>query len=154
MKVNNPYYVALGLPTVREATEEVCRVPADIHRVVADTAQLAQECFTVLTLNRKYKLINRHMISLGIADATLVHPREIFRAAITDGASAIVLSHNHPSGDPTPSAEDLRITRQMVESGKLLDIEVLDHVIVGRINDTNLRGWLSLRESGLITFGI
>lgn len=153
MKVNKPYYVALTLPTVRETSVERCRTPEDIHRVVADTAQLAQEAFTVLTLNRKYNIINRHLISLGVVDATLVHPREVFRTAIADGAAAIVVTHNHPSGDPTPSAEDLRITRQLVEAGKVLDIEVLDHVIVGRTNDTNYRGFLSLRESGLVSFG-
>lgn len=155
MKVNKPYYVALSLPIVKEASVEKCRTPEDCYRVLSDTAQLAQEAFTVLTLNRKYNIINRHLVSLGIADATLVHPREIFRTAIMDGASAIVLSHNHPSGDPTPSAEDLRLTRQMVEAGKVVDIEILDHVIVGRPSPDghSSRGFISLRESGLISFG-
>ena len=138
-----------SLPVVKEGDPAaVCRTPEYAHRLLLDTAQLAQEAFTVLTLNRKYKVIDRHLISLGIADASLVHPREVFRSAISDGASAIVLSHNHPSGDTTPSAEDLRITRQLVEAGKILDIEVLDHVIVGRCE----RPFLSLRESGLVSF--
>jgi DNA repair protein RadC len=138
-----------SLPVVKEGDPAaVCRTPEDAHRLLLDTAQLAQEAFTVLTLNRKYKVIDRHLISLGIADASLVHPREVFRSAISDGASAIVLSHNHPSGDTTPSAEDLRITRQLVEAGKILDIEVLDHVIIGR----GERPFMSLRESGLVSF--
>jgi DNA repair protein RadC len=83
------------------------------------------------------------------AGSGLVHPREVFRAAILDGAGAIILAHNHPSGDPTPSSEDIRITRQLVEAGKILDIEVLDHVVVGR----GERPFLSLRESGLVSFG-
>ena len=137
------------LPMVKETDPTAgCRTPEEAHRLLADTAQLAQEAFTVLTLNRKYRVLDRHLISLGIADASLVHPREVFRAAISDGACAIVLSHNHPSGDTTPSAEDLRITRQLVEAGKILDIEVLDHVIIG----SGERPFLSLRESGLVSF--
>jgi DNA repair protein RadC len=137
------------LPMVKETDPTAgCRTPEEAHRLLADTAHLAQEAFTVLTLNRKYRVLDRHLISLGIADASLVHPREVFRAAISDGACAIVLSHNHPSGDTTPSAEDLRITRQLVEAGKILDIEVLDHVIIGR----GERPYLSLRESGLVSF--
>ena len=84
-----------NLPIVKEGDPAaVCRTPEDAHRLLADTAQLAQEAFTVLTLNRKYRVLDRHLISLGIADASLVHPREVFRAAISDGASAVVLSHN------------------------------------------------------------
>jgi len=104
-------------------------------------------------LNAKYRLLDRKLITLGIADASLVHPREVFRAAIQDGAAAIVISHNHPSGDPTPSAEDLRITRQLVEAGRIIGIEVLDHVIIGRPDATRTQAFLSLRESGLVTFG-
>ena len=99
----------------------------------------------------KNGLINRHMASLGLVNASLVHPRVIFRCAITDNATAVVLVHNHPSGDPTPSAEDIRITRQLIDAGKILDIKVLDHVIVGRPND-GAAGELSLREAGLCSF--
>jgi len=145
----NSFSFNLSLPVVKEAKPGcVCRTPEDIHRILQDTADLAQEAFTVLTLNRKYGLLDRHLVTLGILDASLVHPREVFRPAILDGAAAIVLSHNHPSGDPTPSPEDLRITRQIVEAGKILDIEVLDHVIVGR----GERPFVSLRETGLVAF--
>jgi DNA repair protein RadC len=70
-------------------------------------------------------------ISRGLLDASLVHPREVFREAVRAACAAVVLAHNHPSGDPTPSAEDVRITRQLVEAGRVLDIRVLDHVILG-----------------------
>ena len=142
------YSFNLALPVVREASQVCCRTPEDVARAVADTAQLAQEAFTVITLNTKYKVIDRHLITLGIADASLVHPREVFRAAIQDGASAIVLTHNHPSGDPNPSAEDIRITRQLLEAARIIDIDILDHVIIGR----GERPYLSLRESGLVNF--
>lgn len=113
-----------------------------------DISDMAQEGFFVLTLNTKYKLLNRNLVTLGILNASLVHPREIFRKAIEDNAVAIVLCHNHPSGDVTPSPEDLRITRQLVEAGKILDIEVLDHVIIGR----GEKEYFSLRESGMTNF--
>ena len=141
----------LSLPVVKEAKPHVvCRTPAEVHRFLQDTTQLAQEAFTVLTLNTKYHVLDRHLVTLGIVDASLVHPREVFRPALLDGATAIVLSHNHPSGDPTPSAEDVRITRQMVEAGRVLGIEVLDHVVLGR----GERPFCSLREAGLVAFGV
>lgn len=140
------------LPLVRESTGERVRTPEDVYRVCGDIAALAQESFHVLCLDTKRGLINREMVSLGIVDASLVHPREIFRTAIGNGASAVVLAHNHPSADVTPSAEDLRITRQLIEAGKILSIDVLDHVIVGRPSEENRAGYLSMRESGLCTF--
>ena len=138
----------LSLPVVREASSKTCRTPADAAGILADTATLAQEAFTVLTLDTKHHIIDRHLITLGLLDASLVHPREVFRTAIQDGAAAILVSHNHPSGDPTPSAEDIRITRQLVEAGKVLDVQVLDHVVIGR----GEHPFTSLRETGLVNF--
>jgi DNA repair protein RadC len=119
-----------------------------VRRLLADTADLAQEAFTVVSLNRKNKVIDRHLVTLGLVDASLVHAREVFRPAVADGASSVVLSHCHPSGDPSPSAEDLSLTRRLVEAGKILDIRVVDHVIVGR----GERDFFSLRESGMVSF--
>jgi DNA repair protein RadC len=133
---------------VREPTATLLRDPASAHAECADMAQLAQEAFAVLTLNTKNKLIARHLVSLGLVNSAPVHPREIFRHAISDGAEAVILAHNHPSGDPTPSAEDLRVTRQLIEAGKVIGIRVLDHVIIGRGDMSHL----SLREKGLVTF--
>jgi DNA repair protein RadC len=148
--VMNSFAFNLSLPVVKEAKSNItCRTPEEAYRLLQDTAALAQEAFTVITLNTKHRVMDRHLVTLGIADASLVHPREVFRPAIVSGASAVVVAHNHPSGDPTPSAEDLRITRQLVAAGHILDIEVLDHVIIGR----GERPFFSLRESGLVNFG-
>jgi DNA repair protein RadC len=147
----------IQLPLVHEAGKERVATPPDVHRVCADIANLAQESFHVLCLNTRNQLLNRHMITLGLVDTALVHSREVFRAAIQDGASAVILAHNHPSGDSTPSAEDLRITKQLIEAGRIVDIKVLDHVVIGRAiqpdgDQPGRLGFLSLRESGLVVF--
>ena len=139
------------LPLVRESAGQRIRTPQDVYRVCSDIATLAQEAFHVLSLDSKNLLIDRHLVSLGLVNATLIHPREVFRAAIQAGASAIVLAHNHPSGDVTPSAEDLRITRELVAAGKVVDIKVTDHIVIGRPRNGN-PAFLSMREDGLVTF--
>jgi DNA repair protein RadC len=100
----------------------------------------AQEEFHIVTLNTKNQTIGTHRISLGALDQTLVHPREVFRAAIKDAAKSILLVHNHPSGDPTPSEQDRTLTTRLEEAGRLVGIQVVDHIIVAR------DGALSLRE--------
>lgn len=145
------------LPLAREGTAERVRSPADAHRVCADLGALAQESLHVLSLDVRHRLVNRHMVALGAADSCPMHPREVFRAAVSDGASAIVLIHNHPSGDPTPSAEDVRLTRQMIEAGRVMGIGVLDHVIVARDVSTGdgqptRPPFLSIRDAGLCDF--
>lgn len=139
------------LPLVREATGERVCSPVDVYRICSDISDLAQETFHVLSLDVRNRLINRHLVSLGLADASLVHPREVFRCAIESGAVAVTLVHGHPSGDPTPSAEDLRMTQRLVQAGKIVDIKVLDHVVIGR-EQNNRPGYVSLREAGLATF--
>ena len=139
------------LPLVKEGNNERVRTPEDVCRLCADLKDLAQESFQVLCLNSKNNLVNRHLVTLGLADASLVHPREVLRPAITDGASALVLAHNHPSGDPTPSAEDVRITKQLIEAGRIVDIKVLDHIIIGRGNGSR-KGFVSMREDGICNF--
>ena len=148
------YNIALvQLPLVREPGTQRIATPADAWRACSDIGVLAQESMHVLCLNARNRLINRHMVSLGLADASLTHPREVFRPAVSDGALAIVLVHNHTSGDPTPSAEDLRITRRLVEAGKVVGIKVLDHVIVGReAAQAGGLPFLSMREGGLCAF--
>jgi DNA repair protein RadC len=141
------------LPLVRQVVGVPVRTPEDVRRVCDDIAHMAQESFHVLALDAKNRLIGRVMTTLGIANSCLVHPREVFRGAILQSACSIVLVHNHPSGDPTPSAEDLSITRQLVEAGKILDIKVLDHVILGPEREGDDRPTLlSLREEGLCKF--
>jgi DNA repair protein RadC len=97
------------------------------------------ECFVVLLLNVRRKIKGHVLVSMGIADSVIIHPRETFRAAIIASAHSIIIMHNHPSGEPNPSEADLRITRELVRSGQVLRIEVLDHVIVGNNNHVSLR---------------
>jgi DNA repair protein RadC len=112
---------------------------------------LEVEKFWVLCLNRKNRLMKRVEITSGTATAALAHPREVFRAAVRESAACIICAHNHPSGDPAPSAPDLMVTRQLREAAKAVDIELLDHVIVGRIaTDPAGRGYYSFRDAGLI----
>lgn len=110
-----------------------------------------QESFWVILLNRKNFPKGRTMISLGTATSTVAHPREIFRAAVLASATGIICVHNHPSGDPAPSAADITMTRQVREAGKAMDIEVLDHVIIGTKDcDPRGVGYYSFREAGMI----
>lgn len=106
------------------------------------------EHFQILLLNTRRKLIRVEQISQGTLDTLLVHPREVFKLAITANASAIVLVHNHPSGDPTPSDADIRVTRDLIRAGQLLKIDVLDHIILGKRTAERSRDYVSLRELG------
>ena len=150
----------VDLPLVRESMQDPtgapvrARTPEDIANLCADIRESAQEAFIVIDLNTKNNVIDKRLITLGLLDASLVHPREVFRGAISNNAAAVVLAHNHPSGDPTPSAEDVRITKQLVEAGRILAIRVLDHVVIGRPNaaGTGTPGFQSLRETGLVSF--
>ena len=152
------YHPALvQLPLVCEAGVHRILTPADTHRVCADLANLAQEALHVLTLSSRNHLINRHLITLGLVDSSPAHCREVFRPAIQDGAAAVIIVHGHPSGDPSPSAEDLRVTRQLIEAGKILGIQVIDHVIIGRVapgtpGEPLRLPYLSIREAGLCAF--
>ncbi|MCX8108961.1 MAG: DNA repair protein RadC, partial [Verrucomicrobiae bacterium] len=106
------------------------------------------ECFQLLLLNTRHRLIRVEKLTQGTLDTLLVHPREVFRVAIVSGASAIIMVHNHPSGDPTPSEQDIKVTRDLIRAGQLLKIEVLDHVILGRKTNERERDYVSLRELG------
>lgn len=102
-----------------------------------------REHFVSLMLDAKNRIIGVHTVSIGTLTCALVSPREVFKAAILANACSIIVAHNHPSGDPEPSPEDLHITEQLAKAGKLLDIELLDHVIVGEDGS-----YTSLRLSG------
>lgn len=107
------------------------------------------ESFIVVLLNTRRRIIGWHVVATGTLDTLLVHPREVFKAAIIANAAAIVIAHNHPSGDPSPSEADIKVTRDFIKAGQLLKIEVLDHVILGQPQSTvNPKGWCSLRELG------
>ena len=106
------------------------------------------ERFQALLLTTRRRLIRKEEISQGTLDTILVHPREVFKLAIAANASALVLVHNHPSGDPTPSEADIKVTRDLIRAGQLLKIEVLDHIILGRRTEERQRDFVSLRELG------
>lgn len=119
--------------------------PGDVAALLTDELRyLKQEHFMVLLLDNKNKVIKTETISIGTINASLVHPREVFVKAIRQHAAAVILAHNHPSGDPRPSAEDRAITKRLLESGELLGIPVLDHVVIGGAD------YVSFKESGYI----
>lgn len=120
--------------------------PKDAYKVAIEITRLdeeAQEVFSIIILNTKNKVVSMHEISRGSLSATLVHPREVYKVALLHNAAAIVLVHNHPSGQTDPSPEDIKLTQSLVDAGRLIGIQVLDHVIVGD-------GYASLRERGYI----
>lgn len=125
----------------------------DTPEAVADRLReknrlLNVETFQIVLLNTRRRLIRTVDVSEGTLDTILVHPREVFKAAIEANAAAVVLVHNHPSGDPTPSEADIKVTRDLIRAGQLLKIEVLDHVILGRATHERPKDYVSLRELG------
>lgn len=132
----------------------VVKSPADAARLLREKARiLDKEVFWVLPLDIKNQLKREPIcISEGILGASLAHPREVFRSAICKGAAAIIIAHNHPSGDPTPSPEDIRLTRELVEAGRIVDIRVLDHIIIGKLGINRSCDYVSIRETGMVDF--
>jgi len=137
--VRNDLYVPLKkIVVVREgciATRPVVSSSSDSKRLFRDywiqQPENDQECFVVACLNTKNRVQSILQITTGTLAASLVHPREVFKPAIVQGSSSVILSHNHPSGDATPSQEDREVTKRLTESGDLLGITVLDHIIYG-----------------------
>lgn len=119
---------------------------ADLLR--EDVRHYHVEAFQIVLLNTRRRLISIERISQGTLDTILVHPREVFRPAISANASAVVLVHNHPGGDPSPSEADIKVTRDLIRAGQLLKIEVLDHLIMGHKTREDGRDFVSLRELG------
>ncbi|MDE5412444.1 RadC family protein [Alkalihalobacterium chitinilyticum] len=124
----------------------VIRSPEDVSRyVMEDMRSLTQEHFVCLYLNTKNHVLHRETIFIGSLNASIVHPREVFKEALRRSAASFICLHNHPSGDPTPSREDIEVTKRLGECGKILGIELLDHVIIGD------RTYISLKEKGYLT---
>ena len=128
----------------RPAGGGAIRGPEDVLAHVRDLEAVRREHFIVLLLNARHEFQRREVVSIGSLNASIVHPREVFLPAILHSAASVVLVHNHPSGDPEPSEEDLSITRRLVEVGDLVGIGVLDHVIVAA------RGLVSFRARQLL----
>lgn len=118
------------------------------HITKAPWIPLGRECLCVLLLNSRRRLIGYELVSIGSLDSVMAHPADVFRAAIIAGAGTIILLHNHPSGDPSPSDGDIKVTRDLIRSGQLNRIDLLDHVIMGRPEKVGGRDYASLRELG------
>ena len=121
--------------------------PEQVYKECQELAESDTEVFVVLCVNARNKMISSDIISCGILNQSTVAPREIFRTAIMKNACRIILLHNHPTGDTTPSAEDISITKKLIECGKTLEINVLDHVIIGSNGS-----FTSMREGGVLSF--
>ncbi|CAM3094233.1 RadC family protein [Sporolactobacillus spathodeae] len=138
--------IEFGRRLVRPAAVQryTIRSPEDgANYVMEDMRFLAQEHFVVLFLNTKNQVIHKTTIFVGSLNASIVHPREVFKEAVRRSAASIICFHNHPSGDPTPSREDGDVTRRLVSCGKMLGVDVLDHIVIGD------RKFVSLKQKGL-----
>ncbi|RNF40942.1 RadC family protein [Planococcus salinus] len=139
--------VELGrrLSSKQTDTKFTIRSPKDAASyLMADMTSLKQEHFVVLFLNIKNQVLHRQTIFVGSLNASIVHPREIFREAVRRAAASIVVAHNHPSGNPAPSPEDIAVTKRLVEAGSIVGIELLDHIIIGD------HQFISLNEKGFM----
>lgn len=115
---------------------------ADVHQEVLDLRDSDREHFVAFDLNVRHRIIARRVVAIGTLSSVDVHPREVFKPAITNSAAAMIVVHNHPSGDPEPSRQDIELTRRLREVGELCGIPILDHVIIGS------EGYVSLAERG------
>jgi DNA repair protein RadC len=133
-------------PGVKLAERPQIRVAAEAAPLLAQyIGEADREVFAVALLTVRHRVLGLHTVSVGCLTSSLVHPREVFKPAILSGSAALLLVHNHPSGDPEPSAEDIALTRRLTAGGQLLGIEILDHLILGEAGR-----FVSLRERGVI----
>ncbi|WP_084251622.1 RadC family protein [Kosmotoga arenicorallina] len=117
---------------IASTTRKSLRDPESVYYLCHDMTLLEEEAVRVISLDSKLNLSGYDTISLGTIDSSLLHPREVFKQAIKKAAAAVIVVHNHPSGDPTPSIEDIKITEKLSEAGKIIGIKLLDHVIIGK----------------------
>lgn len=139
--------VELGkrLAATVEQSRATIRSPQDAaDLVMPELRHASQEHFKALFLNTKNEVLKTKTITIGSLDASLITPRELFREAISLSSASVIAAHNHPSGDPTPSAEDIKVTKRLVQAGEMIGIEVLDHIVIGDGR------WISLKERGLM----
>lgn len=137
----------LGRTWLNERTPEAVTIrnPSDAAALLLPSmAHLDREVFKVILLNTRHRVIAVETVSVGILDSALVHPRETFKPALRRSASAIVVAHNHPGGSTVPSSDDIAVTKRLVECGRLLGIDVIDHLIIGNGH------WVSLKELGYV----
>ena len=135
----------VAFQTERPADRPQINCPQDVHTLLSpEMGALAQEQLRVLLLNTRNQVMGQRVVYIGNVNSSVVRPAEVLRAAVIDSAPSIIIAHNHPSGDPTPSPEDVSITRELVQAGKLLGIDLLDHVVIGGDR------WVSLKERKLM----
>jgi len=134
----------LGKRLLKDKKAEIYLKPKEIWEELKDLRDLKKEHFVIFYLDSRNQEIKREIISVGSLNANLVHPREVFEPAVRHLAAQVILAHNHPSGDPEPSEDDLEITKQLTESGKILGIKVIDHIIITKT------GFISFKEKNLI----
>ena len=134
----------IGKRLLKDKKAEIYLKPKEIWEELKDLRDHRKEHFVIFYLDSRNQEIKREIISIGSLNANLVHPREVFEPAVRHLAAQIILAHNHPSGDPEPSEDDLEITKRLVESGKILGIEVVDHIIITKT------GFISFKEKNLI----
>jgi len=156
-RVINPkeYRLQVLREVVMPSEQQLCDTPAlaaNYWRTAIATSPMFNgevESFWVLIMNTRRRIIGHHLVATGTLDTILVHPREVFRVAIVANAAALIVMHNHPSGDPTPSEADIKVTRDLIRAGTLIKIDLIDHVVMG-IPDCagNASGYASLRELG------
>jgi DNA repair protein RadC len=147
------YEAQLQYSLVKEGATAPLDLPCKVYQYMAGAFDKnpMQESFWVICLNMKNHPISRTMVSLGTISSAFANPREIFRIAILANAASIVITHNHPSGDPAPSRADIQVTRQLRECGKLMNIQLIDHVICGDSqSDPQGLGYYSFSEAGLL----
>lgn len=134
----------LGRRLLKDKKAEIYLSPKDIWQELKDIRSHKKEHFVIFYLDSRNQEIKREIISVGSLNANLVHPREVFEPAVRNLAAQIILAHNHPSGDPEPSEDDLEITKRLIETGKILGIEVVDHIIITKT------GFMSFKDKKLI----
>lgn len=134
----------LGKRCLKEKQTQLFLKPEDVYHELKDIRNNKKEHFLVFYLDTRNQEIKREIISIGSLNASLVHPREVFEPAVRNIAAHILIAHNHPSGDCTPSDEDIKLTRRLTEAGKILGIEILDHIIVTK------NTYLSFKEQGIL----
>lgn len=134
----------LGKRLLKGKPASLCLNPEDVWKELKDIREHKKEHFIIFFLDSRNQEIKREIVSVGSLNANLVHPREVFEPAIKNFAAQVILAHNHPSGDLEPSEDDLDINKRLVEAGKILGIEVIDHIIIVK------NGFLSFKEKGIL----
>ena len=116
---------------IKEATGELVRIASDVYKLMKPETKIDRECCWVIHLNGRNKIIEKELVSMGTVNASLVSPREVFRRAIIQGSAAIIVVHNHPSGDPEPSMDDIQVCLNLLNAAEILNVKLLDFMVIG-----------------------